>query len=214
MSKPEIIALYRPMRIAVDTNFRNAGWQPAPLLPIRYNWRGDLAPPELSTAARVIWNEDWLYFGFECGYTELDLDAEFDLTQERHALWDRDVCEAFVRSPREPEEKVYKEFEVAPTGQWCDLKVDRTRMQHDWAWRSGMRTAAEIIESANIWQAVMAIPFEAFGARPERGERWQANLFRISRLKGERHFLALSPTLTPSPNFHVPESFIDLIFAV
>ena len=58
----------------------------------------------------------------------------------------------------------------------------------------------------------MSLPFAAFGAGPVRGEVWQGNLFRISRLQGERHYLTYSPTHTAVPNFHVAESFVDLHF--
>jgi hypothetical protein len=213
MSVKEIAVLFQPAPVPLNTDFSNPCWRRAAPIGITRDWRGEAAPSELWTAARALWTGDALYFGFECGYTELDMDEEPDLTEERYALWDRDVCEAFVRSPLEPEEKVYKEFEVAPTGQWCDLKVDRTRMEHDWAWQSGMQTAHEIDQAARIWRAVMAIPFDAFGVQPQRGDIWHGNLFRISRFRGERQYLALSPTLTEQPNFHVPERFITLRFA-
>jgi hypothetical protein len=58
----------------------------------------------------------------------------------------------------------------------------------------------------------MAIPFDAFGTRPQVGEVWRANLFRIGRYHGQRQYLAFSPTLTEIPNFHVPEKFVDLRF--
>jgi hypothetical protein len=41
---------------------------------------------------------------------------------------------------------------------------------------------------------------------------WRANLFRISRLNGERQYLALSPTFTETPNYHVAERFVALKF--
>lgn len=162
--------------------------------------------------ARVLWNETEILFGFECGYTELDVDDVFDLNQERHALWDRDVCEAFIRSPLEPHEKYYREFEIAPTGQWCDLLVDRSVMWHDWEWKSGMRTVSEIVEAKNIWRVAMAIPFSAFGCKPKPGDVWHGNLFRISRLHGERQYLTYSPSFTEKPNFHVAERFVPLRF--
>lgn len=210
----EIIAVFQPSPQLLNTDFNQDYWRRAHALQINHNWRGDPAPPELQTTAMALWTADELWFGFECAYTELDVDTEYDLNEERHALWDRDVCEAFVRPALEPEERRYKEFEVAPTGQWCDLKIDRTNMKHDWQWQSGMRTAAEIDESAKIWRVAMAIPFEAFGVKPRPGGRWRGNLFRVSRFKGERQYLALFPTLTPTPNFHAPEHFGDLIFAI
>jgi Carbohydrate-binding family 9 len=194
----------------LDTDFEHEAWSRARLLTIDRDWRGEAAPDRLRTTARVLWSADEILIGFECEYTELDVDEEFDLNEERHALWDRDVCEAFIRSPLEPHERIYKEFEVAPTGQWCDLLVDRLSMTHDWQWRSGMRTATRIDEK--IWRAVMAIPFTAFGTRPIEGDVWSANLFRISRLSGERRYLAFSPTYTEQPSFHVPERFVNLHF--
>ncbi len=211
MSIPEIIAVFHSApQLTID--FSHECWLRAYPLKIDNNWQGEPAPPELHTTARVLWSDNEIIFGFECGYTELDLDEEFDVNEERYALWDRDVCEAFIRSPIEPHEKCYREFEVAPTGQWCDLIVDRSRMWSDWEWKSGMRTASEIDESEKNWRAAMAIPFEAFGCRPRPGEIWKANLFRIGRFDGERQYLTLSSTFTEKPNFHVAEKFVGLRF--
>ena len=209
----EIIAVFQSQAPPLDTHFENDCWQQARALTLDYNWRGAPAPSELLTSAMTLWTTEELWFGFECRYTELDIDTECDLTQERHALWDRDVCEAFVRSPLETDPRRYKEFEVAPTGQWCDLQIDRARLDHDWRWQSGMRTAHEINEAEKTWRAVMAIPFTAFGLRPQSSDCWQGNLFRVSRLHGERQYLTLSPTFTEKPSFHVPERFVNLRFA-
>ncbi|HEY6400594.1 MAG TPA: carbohydrate-binding family 9-like protein [Blastocatellia bacterium] len=213
MQVQELIAVFCPSpRLTVD--FQDECWRGASRLAIDRNWRGESAPVELKTTAMVLWGEREIFFGFECGYTELDIDEEYDLREERYALWDRDVCEAFVRSPVEPHERHYREFEVAPTGQWCDLIVDRARMLADWQWRSGMRTASEIIEGEKIWRVAMAIPFDAFGCRPRADDLWHANLFRISRSNGVRQYLALSPTFAEKPNFHVAEAFQKLRFVV
>jgi hypothetical protein len=211
MKVEEITAVYHPSpRLTVD--FHAESWRGAHRLVIDRNWRGEEAPVELKTTAMVVWSEREILFGFECGYAELDVDEEFDVHDERYALWDRDVCEAFVRSPVEPHDKHYREFEVAPTGQWCDLIVDRSRMLADWRWRSGMRTASQIIGPEKIWRAAMAVPFEAFGCEPRPNDLWHANLFRISRSNGERQYLAFSPTFSEKPNFHIAEAFAKLRF--
>lgn len=211
MISQAITAVFHPAP-ELTTNFTSECWRRAQHLPMTQNWRGEDAPLELQTTAMVVWSESEILFGFECRYTELDVDTEFDVTEERHALWDRDVCEAFVRSPIEPHEKHYREFEVAPTGQWCDLIVDRSIMLADWEWKSGMRTVSEIDASENIYRVVMAIPFTAFDCQPSPGDVWKANLFRISRYQGERQYLALSPTFTEKPNYHMSEAFVDLCF--
>ena len=103
-----------------------------------------------------------------------------------------------------------RQFEVAPTGQWVDLRINRVDVTHDWQWKSGMKTAAQIDETH--WRVAMAIPFAAFGITPQVGDAWDANLFRVSCVNGERQFLAYSPTFTDAPSFHVPERFVKLSF--
>jgi hypothetical protein len=206
----EITAVFQPTIPLLNTDFAAPHWQAAIVHPIEQNWRGETAPEELRTVARVLWTPDKLIFGYECAYTELDVDEQFDVNEERYALWDRDVCEAFIRSPLEPDYRIYKEFEVAPTGQWVDLLINRIDVTHDWRWKSGMKTAARI--DAQSWRVAMAIPFSAFGLTPQVGDEWEGNLFRVSRLNGERQFLAFSPTFTETPSYHVPERFVKLRF--
>lgn len=214
MTTPEIIAVYQPEAPPLLADFTHPTWQTAEQLPLNLNWRGDAAPAELRTTARVLWTKEHLWFGFECGYTELDVDEQCNPKQERYGLWERDVCEAFIRTPLEPGVQSYKEFEVAPTGQWFDAAISRPRMEVDWAWQSGMQTAGAIAAGQCCWRAVMAIPFSAFGVTPRNGDIWHANLFRISRWQGARQFLALSPTLTATPDYHVPERFVALRFVI
>lgn len=186
-------------------------WQTAPV-PLSRSWRGEAGPAALGTTARLLWTADALWIGFECAYVELDVDSDPDPAVKRHGLWERDVCEAFVQSPRERGSLSYKEFEVAPTGQWFDVAIHRPRVAVDWDWNSGMRTYAAIDPHRRLWRAVMTVPFTAFGGPPRDGEPWRLNLFRIGRLDGHRHYLALSPTGTSAPDFHVPERFVPLHF--
>ena len=208
----EIVAVHTAVTGALEGQFDSELWSIAPSIRIELLWQGEQAPAELETTARLLWTDDELVIGFHCAFTELDIDEEYDPGVERYGLWDRDVVEAFIRSPLEAEVTRYREFEVAPTGQWCDLLIDRTTMTHDWEWKSGMRTSGRIDRARSEWDAAMAIPFSAFGVSPERGDVWWGNLFRVSRFKGERKYLALSPNSSTTPNFHVPESFVKLRF--
>lgn len=211
----DILAVYTDEAPPMIAEFSDAIWRRAHIHHLAGDWRGDPAPSQLDTEARILWTDEYIFIGFTCAYTELDADSddEVDVSEERPALWDRDVCEAFIRSPIEPAETNYLEFEVAPTGQWCDLKIDRARMTHDWQWRSRMQTAAAIDEERKQWCALMAIPFDCFGTGPQAGEIWAGNLFRVSRLGGERRYLAYSPTLTERPNYHVPGRFVRWRFS-
>lgn len=197
----------------LTADFADTAWRQAPSHAIDRMWSGAPAPAALTTTARLCWTRTDLWFGFECGFSELDLDDDVDTAVERVGLWDRDVCEAFVQSPREPRADSYKEFEVAPTGQWCDLAIHRVRVDVDWGWNSGMATAGAIDGDASVWRAVMRVPFAAFGESPAAGEVWRVNLFRISRVGGVRHYLSYAPTGTSEPDFHVPACFVPLEFA-
>lgn len=190
-----------------------AAWTGAGPLHLATDWRGHPAPSSLRTSVRLGWSPAGLRVAFECAYTELDIDDRADTAIERDALWERDVCEAFIQSPAEPHAASYKEFEVAPTGQWCDLAIHEPRAQVDIRWQSGMATAAAIDRDRRVWRAVMDIPFDALGGAPRPGDRWRANLFRISRLDGARQYLTFAPTGTPAPDFHRPERFVPLVFA-
>lgn len=196
----------------LTASFAPAAWRLAEPHSLNRLWNGEPAPAALGTTARLLWTMTHLWIGYECGYSELDIDAEPDAAVERVALWDRDVCEAFIRNPREPRDDSYKEFEVAPTGQWCDLAIHRPRVDVDWRWNSGMDTAAAIDDEARVWRAVMRLPFTAFDGAPAAGEAWHVNLFRISRVDGARQYLSYAPTGTTTPDFHVPACFVPLEF--
>jgi hypothetical protein len=119
-----------------------------PAVPIDRTWRGGSAPPALATTARLLWTTGHLWIGFACTFDELDVDADPDPTVERHGLWERDVCEAFIQSPFDAGPDSYKEFEVAPTGQWFDAAIHHPRTAVDWHWGGGMATAATIDREA------------------------------------------------------------------
>ena len=197
----------------------DAAWDLALEHALELLWSGEQAPSELDTTAKLLWTNTHLYVRFECAYTELDMIDPLEVAEtlqagrETYALWDRDVCEIFVRSPAEAAPTRYQEYEAAPTGEWCDLKIDRGLMTHDWEWKSGMRVFARINSESQGWSAMMEIPFSAFGSHPDDSEApWYANLFRVSRFEGERKYLAFSPTFAPKPNYHVPERFVVLQF--
>lgn len=207
-----LIAPFRGDPPSLHPTFDHAAWQDAPTVELARTWRGDPAPPGMDTTARLVWTADALWLGFACRFTELDADTAFDPALERHGLWERDVCEAFVQSPREPSAASYKEIEVAPTGQWFDVAVRTPRVDVDWAWHAGLTTAAAIDHDAKRWTAIVRVPFTAFGGPPTPGAAWRANLFRIGRVDGVRQFLAYAPTGTPAPDFHVPAAFVPLVF--
>jgi Flp pilus assembly protein TadD len=172
--------------------------------------------PDLQSTVRAFWTDSDLYLLFMCPYKKLNLFTPSQNNTARDKLWDRDVVEMFLGDDW-TDIRHYREFEVAPTGDWIDLAIDLNRNSYDKNWRSGWRTEARIDEASHIWYAAAKIPLKSVSMEPvKEGTRWRMNLYRI---EGEgpdakRHFLCWQPTCARGrdPN-HVPENFGTLIFA-
>jgi len=171
--------------------------------------------PELRSEVRSFWTDTHLYLLFSCPYHELNLFLPPLGGGPRNKLWDRDVVEMFLGDDWQ-NIRHYREFEIAPTGDWIDLAIDLDRESYDQSWRSGWKTAARIDEARKVWYAAARIPLIAVSASPVKpGTKWRANLYRIEGLGPDekRHFLCWQPTcvVNRDPN-HVPENFGTLVF--
>ena len=186
-------------------------WLAAQQLKIDRSWNGELADEARHCGVRILWADAALYVKFEANQREpLVVFDDPDSTVKRIGLWERDVCELFL-APDTRNRRRYFEFEVAPTGEWLDLMVDWTKDEpRHWDYTSGMETFARI-EPEKVTMA-MKIPWTAFGRKPEPGDVWLGNLFRQVGSGETRGYLAWSPTLTKTPNFHVPEKFGEFVF--
>jgi Flp pilus assembly protein TadD len=171
--------------------------------------------PDLVSEVRMFWTDSDLYLLFTCPYKKLNIWEPVQNDRPRNKLWDRDVVEFFLGSDWE-EIRHYREFEIAPTGDWIDLAIDLTRKSYDRNWRSGWKTTARIDEKTHTWYAAARVPLKSVSEAPVKaGTRWRMNLYRI---EGEgpdarRHFLCWQPTcvVNRDPN-HVPENFGTLLF--
>ena len=174
---------------------------------IDYTW--------LRTEVRSFWTDKHLYLLFTCPYRELNLFLPAMGGGPRNKLWDRDVVEMFLGDDWK-NIRHYREFEIAPTGDWIDLAIDLDHESDDHNWRSGWTTAARIDEEQHVWYAAARIPLGAISTAPVKpGTKWRANLYRIEGLGADpqRRFLCWQPTcvVNRDPN-HVPENFGTLVF--
>lgn len=211
-------AMIEARRVGGELNvadFDNAAWNAAQPIRITRYWSGADAAAARHAEARALWSDAALYVRFIANQNEplIVSDKPQTLTKTL-GLWDRDVCEIFV-APDSQEPSRYFEFEVAPTGEWVDLKIHQMpdKRETDFDFHSGM-TAAARIEPERI-TLTLRIPFKAFGKTPRAGDEWRANLFRCIGLDSPaapRGYLAWRPTETPAPNFHVPQRFGRLRF--
>jgi hypothetical protein len=172
--------------------------------------------PHTKTSIRAFWTDQDLYLLFQCPYTVLNLFLPADNSKERVGLWDRDVVEMFLGDDW-TNIRHYREFEIAPTGDWIDLAINLDQESYDHSWRSGWKTKARIDETTKTWYAAARIPLSAVTSKQvEGGTKWRMNLYRIDGLGADpqRHFLCWQPTCVQNrdPN-HVPEHFGTLVFA-
>jgi hypothetical protein len=171
--------------------------------------------PDLATEVRGFWTDTDVYFLFVCPYRSLNVFLPTQHDRARHGLWDRDVVELFFGDDW-TNIRHYREFEIAPTGDWIDLAIDLDRRGPGPAWTSGWTTLASIDERAKAWYAAARIPLRSVSEKAVvAGTRWRANLYRID---GEgpdsvRRFMCWQPTCVTNrdPN-HVPENFGTLTF--
>jgi hypothetical protein len=171
--------------------------------------------PALRTEIRGFWTDSDLYLLFRCPYKELNLFLPTKNDTARVNLWDRDVVEMFLGDDW-TNIRHYREFEIAPTGDWIDLAIDLDHQSYDHSWRSGWTTAARIDRDAHVWYAAARIPLRSVTqAKVAPGTRWRMNLYRIEGLgpDSQRHFMCWQPTCVQNrdPN-HVPENFGTLVF--
>ena len=190
-------------------------WRNAGVTAIAKDCSKQIDYPALRTEVRSFWTDTHLYLLFSCPYSELNVFLPALGGGPRDKLWDRDVVEMFLGDDW-THIRHYREFEIAPTGDWIDLAIDLDRDNYDPSWRSGWTTAARIDEGAHVWYAAARIPLSAVSSQPVKpGTKWRANLYRIEGQgpDARRHFLCWQPTcvVNRDPN-HVPENFGTLVF--
>ncbi|HEV7395333.1 MAG TPA: carbohydrate-binding family 9-like protein [Pyrinomonadaceae bacterium] len=182
-------------------------WKSAQTIKINRYWSGETAPPSRTAEARLLWTDEAILVRYVCNQTEpLVVNEKPVLDKKTIGLWDRDVCEIFLAPDLNVPER-YFEFEAAPTGEWIDLAIHTMpdKRETDWEFHSGM-TAAARLEKERVTIG-MRIPWDHWIHKPQRGEKWRANLFRCVGSGSTRGYLAWRPTLAPEPAFHVPSAF-------
>lgn len=199
----------------LNTDPQSATWSHAASAWIVKDCTQKIDYPKLKTEVRAFWTDSDLYLLFISPYDQLNLWLPADNSKDRLKLWDRDVVEFFLGDDW-TDIKHYREFEVAPTGDWVDLAIDLTHDKYEADWNSGWQRLGRIDDAKHIWYAAARVPLKSVSEHPVRaGTKWRANLYRIDGLgeDPQRHFMCWQPTcvVNRDPN-HVPENFGTLIF--
>jgi hypothetical protein len=200
---------------SLNTDPSSATWSHAASAWIAKDCTQQIDYPKLKTEVRAFWTDSDLYLLFVAPYTELNLWLPADNSKDRLKLWDRDVVEFFLGDDW-TDIKHYREFEIAPTGDWVDLAIDLNKDSYDAKWDSGFEHQGRIDEATHTWYAAARVPLKSVSEHPVKpGTKWRGNLYRIDGVGGDpqRRFMCWQPTcvVNRDPN-HVPEHFGTLTF--
>jgi hypothetical protein len=164
-------------------------------------------------AGRIARTEEGLVVDFRVS----GLDLRALNTEDNGSQWEDSCVEFFVENPDGSE---YCNFEINPLGKvLAAMGPDRNNRV-----RRPAEQMAEILRIAQFeepqefaggiwnWRVTVVIPFSLIGVDPENlPERLRANFYKCGDKTAHPHFLSWNPVGTPSPDFHRPEFFGELI---
>lgn len=206
--------------ITVDGRGDEPAWQSAQLIDtFRRPWlMGDAQKTKTATTARLLWDDEYLYFLAEL--TDHDLFA--DLTQHDDRTWLNDVFEIFFRP--DPSKPPYYEFQVNAAGTLLDIYFKQKGTPFDEAKRDGVfKWQAAVTRRGTLdnrtdrdegWTAEGRIPWSDFqrtGGRPAVGDVWRMALCRYDYTLNQDPETSTCAPLS-KPSFHLLEDYAGLKF--
>jgi hypothetical protein len=170
-----------------------------------------------ATEARLLWDDENLYVAFLA--EDANVSGAFFKDDEK--LYTSNVVEIFLNPSRDSSR--YDEIEIAPTNALFDASFSGgPRQGMDLSWSSRARHAVHVDGTLNDprdvdrgWTVELAIPFAALTGmpkpRPERGDTWNFNLYRLRQGRGQPgEGQAFSPPMRG--DFHALDRFATLRF--
>ena len=183
---------------------------------------GDGSSAPFEAFARLLWDDEYLYFGVEVNDTFLTNPHE-----ERDAhLWEHDAVELMINPSGDG--RNYFEIQVAPTGQVFDTRYDTRRQPQPIGhadWDSEIEAAVNVEgtvndEEADTGYTVEArIPFSALAtgepaaSAPQANNTWRMNFYVMDSPAGGAPQRAAAWSPTYEGDFHVPGRFGRVGFA-
>jgi len=190
----------------LDGELNEPAWERARPVWVEYGSLKHDARAELATSVRVLYSDQFIYFGWECPFTELTVFDTPSAERERLGLWDRDVVEVFVGGDWTNINR-YAEYEVAPTNERLDVLLNLP--EKSFAWDGRAQSVVKVDRKRKVWTVEWRMPLEVLSTtKPARGTRWRLNLYRCD--KANNAYMAWNPVLKGS--FHTPEKFGVLEF--
>ena len=203
--------------IVVDGKLDDPAWAAAPAVTFLFPWK-ERAEPKRKTTARLLWDDRYLYVGYECEDT--DITAQY--TERDDPTYEDDAVEIFI-NPR-PSALDYYGLEMnvrAVLYDYVNLWGRKMIKSVDFV---GVQLATNIRGTLNMsgdrdegWSLELAIPWRNFAdltreLPPAPGAMWTAGLNRLDGPRSNRSLSMWSDPERPSGGFHVPQRFGQLVF--
>ena len=185
-------------------------------------------PGPVNTEAKVLWDKDNLYIGFE----NVDSDVWAQLTDRDAKLWTQEAVEIMIDADGNGQS--YIELQVAPNGTLFDTYLPTYRKYEDsidakrkpFDWNSKFKAAVKVDGTLNKredqdkgWTVEIAIPMadvnglDKPGVKvpPAVGDMWRMNLYRLDAPK-DKGQLAVAWSAPMVGDFHKLDRFGQLVF--
>jgi hypothetical protein len=214
--------------IKLDGKLDEPAWKTAPSTGMFVNtMTGEAAQP--NTEARLLWDNQNLYFGFE----NADTDVWATLTARDSKLWTQEMDEVMIDANGDG--KGYIELQVAPNGTIFDTYLPTYRKYEDsldskrkpYDWNSKLKAAVKVDGTLNKredkdkgWTVEMALPLadvnglDTNGVKvpPALGDKWRLNMFRMDSPKDAKSQIALGWSPPMVGDFHKLDRFGEIVF--
>jgi hypothetical protein len=206
-----------PLR--VDGNLEESAWKGAESIHLVFPWESQTGP-RTATVVRLLWNETYLYVGYQC--EDADIVAHHE---DRDApVYEEDCVEVFV-NPNPGKADDYYGFEMSCRAVLYDYFYcfpDYILKQVD---LSGVCLASNLDGTLNVsgdtdkgYSVEVAIPFSGFqdvlenSPVPRPGDVWRAQINRWEGADPDRILSMWISSGFDTPHPHCPDRFGYLVF--
>jgi hypothetical protein len=210
--------------LTIDGKLTEPEWVAAPLT-ANFVHHTDGSATRLSTQAKLLWDDHYLYIGFICE----DPDVWATLKNRDDNLWNGEVVE--ILCDPDGDGLNYFELQVNPLGTLLDLTLTKAYSAGgvaNLAWTLNFTAAVwvdgTLNDSSDVdtkWCCEVAIPFNELAFMgptlhfpPKDGEAWRILLTRYDYQRKGSKIVELSAwNQTNSSSFHVPGKFGRIVFS-
>lgn len=169
----------------IDGKLNDATWSTAQVISDFFAYQSGGAPPAAKTTARIMWDERFLYVGFEMADADIrPASAIANQTGRDSQVYLGDVIELFIRPDRKSPQ--YFEFEWSPNGRDVfDARFEHRRFgEPGTTWNTDIRWATTVDgtidnfrDQDNGWTVEAAIPLDGIESVVE-GTEWTFTVAR------------------------------------